>query len=107
MTPARPQASLAPRAAGRLSGSIVVKMALGEAPESIPVSVDIRRGRLAAGRSSSGSPAPVLVCRICARVSGCTVATGSKTGVMAVASTSIPLNLAAQNPSHSRAGRFS
>jgi subtilisin family serine protease len=37
-----------------LPGSVVVKMALGEAPESIPASADVRRGRIAAARSLDG-----------------------------------------------------
>jgi subtilisin family serine protease len=35
-------------------GSLVVKMALGEAPETIPVSADVRRGRLAAAQTLDG-----------------------------------------------------
>jgi len=35
-------------------GSLVVKMALGEAPESIPVSADVRSGRLAAAQTLDG-----------------------------------------------------
>ena len=37
-----------------LPGSVVVKMALGEAPDSIPVSADVRRGQLAAAQSLDG-----------------------------------------------------
>jgi subtilisin family serine protease len=37
-----------------LPGSLIVKMALGEAPESIPVSADVRRGQLAAAQSLDG-----------------------------------------------------
>jgi subtilisin family serine protease len=37
-----------------LPGSIVVKMALGEAPDSIPAAADVRRGRLAAAQSLDG-----------------------------------------------------
>lgn len=37
-----------------LPGSVVVKMALGEAPESIPASADIRNGRLFAAQSLDG-----------------------------------------------------
>lgn len=34
-----------------LPGSVVVKMALGEAPESVPVSTDVRSGYLAAAQA--------------------------------------------------------
>lgn len=37
-----------------LPGSVVVKMALGEAPEAIPASADVGRGRLAAAQSMDG-----------------------------------------------------
>jgi subtilisin family serine protease len=44
-----------------LPGSIVVKMALGEAPESIPVTADVRRGRLAAAQSLDGGAVDRIV----------------------------------------------
>lgn len=37
-----------------LPGSLVVKMALGEAPRAVPVSTDVRRGRLAAAQALDG-----------------------------------------------------
>ena len=37
-----------------LPGSVILKLALGEAPESIPAAIDVRRGRLAAAQSLDG-----------------------------------------------------
>ncbi len=49
------------RGAYCLPGNIVVKMALGEAPESIPVSGDVRRGHLAAAQSLDGGAVDRIV----------------------------------------------
>ena len=46
-----------------LPGSVVVKLALGEAPESIPVWSDVRRGALAAARSVDGGAIDRIVRR--------------------------------------------
>ena len=45
----------------RLPGSIVLKMALGEAPDSIPVSADVLRGRLAAAQTLDGGVCDRLI----------------------------------------------
>ena len=45
----------------RLPGSIVLKMVLGEAPESIPVSADVLRGRLAAAQTLDGGVCDRLI----------------------------------------------
>ena len=39
-----------------LPGSVLVKMALGEAPDAIPASVDVRNGRMPAALSMDGGP---------------------------------------------------
>jgi subtilisin family serine protease len=45
----------------QLPGSVVVKMALGEAPDSIPVTADVLRGRLAAAQTIDGGVVDRLV----------------------------------------------
>jgi subtilisin family serine protease len=46
-----------------LPGSVIVKAALGEAPESIPASADVRRGQFAAAQSFDGHGVVDRICR--------------------------------------------
>src|SRR5262245_47929182 len=51
-----------------LPGSVVVKLALGEAPESIPVWADVRRGALPVATSVDGGAVDRIVRRYAGQV---------------------------------------
>ena len=61
MTTSQGRPSRTTDASPRLPGSIVLKMALGEAPDSIPVSADVLRGRLAAAQTLDGGVCDRLI----------------------------------------------